>query len=141
MTFVKTFLTGNKRSLKFILGIVIAISLAACSEDDDDDMTPATEDIVATAQGNSNLSTLVTALTKYPDLVTTLSGTGQFTVFAPTNDAFADLLAAVGQSSLDDIPEDVLRSILKYHVIAGSALGLQICQTETSRPFRARISR
>lgn len=62
MTFVKTFLTGNKRSLKFILGIVIAISLAACSEDDDDDMTPATEDIVATAQGNSNLSTLVTAL-------------------------------------------------------------------------------
>jgi transforming growth factor-beta-induced protein len=73
---------------------------------------------VGLAQGNPDLTTLVTALTKYPDLVSTLSGTGTFTVFAPTNAAFASLLSAIGQTSLDDIPESVLKSVLQYHVIS-----------------------
>ena len=80
-----------------------------------------TETIVALAQGNDDLSILVTALTKFPDLVSLLSDkSGAFTVFAPTNAAFADLLGVVGQSELDDIPEDVLKRILQYHVISGT---------------------
>jgi transforming growth factor-beta-induced protein len=61
-------------------------------------------------------------VTKYPDLVSTLSGDGSFTVFAPSNAAFQALLPAIGQTSLNDIPEDVLKSIIQYHVIASAAL-------------------
>jgi transforming growth factor-beta-induced protein len=79
------------------------------------------------AQGQSNLSSLVTALTKYPDLVATLNGSGNFTVFAPTNDAFAALLTTVGQTSIDDVPEDVLKSLLQYHVVtSGAVLSTQL---------------
>ncbi|MEM7548199.1 MAG: fasciclin domain-containing protein [Bacteroidota bacterium] len=80
------------------------------------------EDIVTIAQATSSLSTLVDALTLFPDLVNTLSDDdGTFTVFAPNDDAFADLLAAVGQTDLEDVPESVIRNILEYHVISGTA--------------------
>ena len=78
--------------------------------------------IVELASETEDLSTLVTALSLFPDLVSTLEGDGTFTVFAPTNDAFAGLLAAIGQTDLNDIPESVVRSILEYHVIASAAL-------------------
>jgi transforming growth factor-beta-induced protein len=94
----------------------------SCNDDDEPMSTEPTQSIVALAQGNANLTSLVAALTKFPDLVTTLSGPGTFTVFAPTNDAFAALLTAVGQTSLNDIPEDVLREVLEYHVIASAAV-------------------
>lgn len=80
------------------------------------------DNIVTLAQGNGDLSILVQALTKYPDLVSTLSGSGDFTVFAPTNAAFTALLGVIGQDDLNDIPESVLRRVLEYHVISGSAI-------------------
>ena len=80
------------------------------------------DNIVEIAQATPELSTLVAVLTKFPDLVTALSSEGTYTVFAPTNDAFAALLAAIGQSSADDVPESVLRTILEYHVIATAAV-------------------
>jgi transforming growth factor-beta-induced protein len=77
------------------------------------------KNIVETAQATADLSILVDILTMYPDLVTSLSDEmGEFTVFAPTNTAFEALLAVVGQTSATDIPEDVLKSILEYHVLA-----------------------
>ncbi len=78
--------------------------------------------IVAIASETPSLSILVQALTKFPDLVTALSGSGSYTVFAPTNDAFVALLGVIGQTSLDDIPESVIERLLKYHVIAGASL-------------------
>jgi transforming growth factor-beta-induced protein len=82
---------------------------------------------VQLAQDQPNLSLLVTALTKFPDLVTTLSGTGKFTVFAPTNDAFTALLGAIGQTSINDVPEPVLKSLLQYHVVtSGAVLSTQL---------------
>ena len=107
--------------------MLIAVALlmfvaVGCDEDEDEPVRP-TDNIVMLAQGNSNLTSLVAALTKFPDLVTTLSGTGDdYTVFAPTNAAFADFLEAIGQSSIDDVPESVLRDVLEYHVVAGSAV-------------------
>ncbi len=81
-----------------------------------------TQNIVELAQSQPNLSSLVTALSLFPTLVADLSdANGTFTVFAPTNDAFDALLAAVGQSELTDIPESVIRRVLEYHVIAGTA--------------------
>ncbi|MBX2955863.1 MAG: fasciclin domain-containing protein [Cyclobacteriaceae bacterium] len=110
----------SKAKVTLIALAIVTLTLSSCN-DDDNSMQP-TQNIVTLAQGNSNLSTLVAALVKFPDLVTTLSGTGNFTVFAPTNDAFAGLLTAIGQSSLDDIPEDVLRDVLQYHVISSAAV-------------------
>jgi transforming growth factor-beta-induced protein len=78
--------------------------------------------IVSIASETPSLSILVDALTMFPDLVNALSADGSYTVFAPTNDAFVALLGVIGQSSLEDIPEDVIERLLKYHVISGSAL-------------------
>jgi transforming growth factor-beta-induced protein len=77
------------------------------------------KNIVETAAATADLSILVSLLEKYPAVVDALSDeTGTFTVFAPTNAAFAELLGVIGQTSADDIPEDVLLSVLQYHVLA-----------------------
>ena len=99
------------------------LSFALMGCDDDDDSNTPTASIVKLVQDNNDLSTLESALTKFPDLVTTLSSTTtEFTVFAPSNASFTALLSAIGQSSLDDIPEDVLREVLEYHVIGSKKL-------------------
>ena len=80
------------------------------------------QNIVEIAAGTPDLSILVEALTLYPDLVAALSDEGTYTVFAPNNDAFTAFLGVIGQTSLDDIPEEVLRDVLEYHVISSAAL-------------------
>ncbi len=119
--------TVNRLWVSSRLGMVILLLTSltfftSCDDDDNDNTPAANQNIVQVAQGNSNLSTLVAALTKYPDLVATLSGNGSFTVFAPTNTAFNNLLSAIGQTSLDDVPEDVLKNVLQYHVVTTGAL-------------------
>ncbi|MFN3452404.1 MAG: fasciclin domain-containing protein [Sphingorhabdus sp.] len=83
--------------------------------------TEATGDktIVALAQGNPQASTLVTAVTA-AGLGETLSGTGPFTVFAPSNDAFAKVDKATLDGLLKPESKDKLASLLKYHVVAGN---------------------
>lgn len=112
------------RFLGMLLLFTFPLTLTQC-DDEDDDAGP-DKSIVALAQDNSSLSTLEAALTKFPDLVTTLNGSSQFTVFAPTNEAFQGLLTAIGQTSLDDIPEEVLRDVLEYHVVQGQTLSTQL---------------
>lgn len=77
-----------------------------------------TPNIVGVAAGNDAFSTLVTAVTA-ADLVETLSGDGPFTVFAPTNDAFAKLPEGTVASLLTAESKDALTGILTYHVVAG----------------------
>ncbi len=86
-------------------------------------LLPPSGNIVETAQGNDNLSTLVAAIL-YVDaelpgtnIAATLSGTGPFTVFAPTNAAFQTLLTDVGATQLSDVAPEVVRNILLRHVI------------------------
>ena len=93
-----------------------------------DALTPPTPNIVELAQSVDDLSLLVDALIQVDaGLVETLSGDGPFTVFAPTNQAFASLLHALGNefNSLADFdtPEEkeLLAKILTYHVVAGDA--------------------
>ena len=74
--------------------------------------------LVDVASGNKDFSTLVTAL-KAADLVAALQGDGPFTVFAPTNDAFAKIDAATLNSLLEEKNQTVLANILTYHVISG----------------------
>merc|ERR1719345_355066 len=79
-----------------------------------------TQNIVELAAGIPDLSTLVKAL-KAGNLTTALSGPGPFTVFAPTNEAFAALPKATLNSLLDPNNIKGLQSVLEYHVISGAA--------------------
>ena len=72
---------------------------------------------------DGRFTTLVTAL-EAADLVDTLAGEGPFTVFAPTDDAFAKLPEGTVESLLGDVP--TLRSILLYHVVPGSVMAEEV---------------
>jgi uncharacterized surface protein with fasciclin (FAS1) repeats len=81
--------------------------------------------IVEVAAANEDFSTLVAAV-EAAGLVETLSGEGPFTVFAPTNDAFAALPAGVLDALLLPENKDTLTKILTYHVVAGEVTSDQI---------------
>jgi len=84
----------------------------------------ATADIVDTAVAAGNFKTLATALTA-AGLVDTLKGPGPFTVFAPTDAAFAKLPAGTLDTLLKD-PTGKLAAILKYHVVAGKVMAADV---------------
>ena len=81
--------------------------------------------IVDIAVGNPDFSTLVAAL-KAAGLVETLSGKGPFTVFAPTNAAFAKLPAGTVESLLKPENKATLTGILTYHVVTGQVLAKDV---------------
>jgi uncharacterized surface protein with fasciclin (FAS1) repeats len=80
-------------------------------------------DIVSTAVNAGSFNTLVAAV-KAAGLVDTLQGPGPFTVFAPTDDAFAKLPAGTVDSLLKDIPQ--LKKILTYHVVSGKVTAADV---------------
>lgn len=69
---------------------------------------------------NPDFSLLLASVSKFPDVVAALQTAGPFTVFAPTNKAFEELLEALG-TTLDAVPEATLLDILQYHVLASGA--------------------
>lgn len=79
------------------------------------------QDIVALAVATPDLSTLVTAV-QAADLVETLQSEGPFTVFAPTNEAFAALPDGTLDTLLQPENKDQLVAILTYHVVAGEVM-------------------
>jgi uncharacterized surface protein with fasciclin (FAS1) repeats len=126
----------KKSTLTWAVGLS-ALALSACSGSEsvptetevtqDDAMasdnivateTTANKNIVALAQDNPQVSTLVTAITA-AGLGETLSGTGPFTVFAPSNAAFAKLDKATLDGLLKPENKAKLASLLTYHVVAG----------------------
>jgi len=80
-------------------------------------------DIIDTAVAAGSFKTLAAALTA-ANLVDTLKGAGPFTVFAPSDEAFAKLPAGTVESLLTDIPK--LTSILTYHVVAGAVMASDV---------------
>jgi uncharacterized surface protein with fasciclin (FAS1) repeats len=85
------------------------------------------KDIVDTAVGAGSFNTLVAAV-KAAGLVDTLKGGGPFTVFAPTDDAFAKLPAGTVDALLKDIPK--LTGILTYHVVAGKVMAADVLKMD-----------
>jgi uncharacterized surface protein with fasciclin (FAS1) repeats len=79
------------------------------------------KDIVDIAAGNESFSTLVAAV-QAADLVDTLKGEGPFTVFAPTDDAFAALPAGTVEDLLKPENKGKLTAILTYHVVPGKVM-------------------
>ena len=88
--------------------------------------------IVETAVGAGNFTTLVAAVTA-AGLADTLSGTGPFTVFAPTDEAFAALPEGTVEGLLKDIPK--LTTILKHHVIAGKVMAADAAKLTSASPL------
>jgi transforming growth factor-beta-induced protein len=81
--------------------------------------------VVDFALSNPNFSTLVEAVVK-ADLVEALSAAGPFTVFAPTNQAFAMLFNELGVNGIQDIPAETLKPILLYHVIGDNVISTEV---------------
>lgn len=83
------------------------------------------KDIVDTAVSAGSFNTLVAAV-KAADLVDTLKGKGPFTVFAPTDDAFAKLPEGTVESLLKPENKEKLQSILTYHVVSGKYMAKDV---------------
>lgn len=83
----------------------------------------ATADIIDTAVGAGSFKTLATALTA-AGLVETLKGSGPFTVFAPTDEAFAKLPKGTLEALLAD--KAALTKVLTYHVVSGNVLAADV---------------
>ncbi|NBW92563.1 MAG: fasciclin domain-containing protein [Actinobacteria bacterium] len=121
--------------MKKVIALVLAasVSLVACGSDNSatEEVTETTamevaaNDIVAVASSTEGFSTLVAAVTA-AGLVETLQGEGPFTVFAPTDEAFAALPAGLLDKLL--LPENiaVLTSILTYHVVSGKVMSTDV---------------
>jgi uncharacterized surface protein with fasciclin (FAS1) repeats len=112
------------------LAVVTALALAACSSDSDtsaEESAPETAvgTIVEVATGAGGFDTLVAAVIA-ADLVDTLNSAGPFTVFAPTNDAFAALPEGVLDALLLPKNKAVLAKILTYHVVSGQVMAADV---------------
>jgi uncharacterized surface protein with fasciclin (FAS1) repeats len=86
-------------------------------------------DIVDTAVNAGSFSTLVAAI-KAAELVDTLKGAGPFTVFAPTDEAFAKLPEGTVDALLQDIPK--LKKILTYHVVSGKVMAADVVKLKSA---------
>jgi uncharacterized surface protein with fasciclin (FAS1) repeats len=87
-------------------------------------------DIVDTAVSAGSFSTLVAAV-KAAGLVETLKGEGPFTVFAPTDEAFAKLPAGTVEGLLKDLPK--LKQILTYHVVSGKVMAADVVKLKSAK--------
>jgi uncharacterized surface protein with fasciclin (FAS1) repeats len=92
----------------------------------------ATRDIVDTAVAAGSFKTLAKAL-QAADLVETLKGAGPFTVFAPTDEAFAKLPAATLNDLLKPENKAKLRRILTYHVVPGRVSAAEVVKLRTAK--------
>ena len=104
----------KNKFLSILCGSIIAISSVSAF---------AAKDIVDTAINAGNFKTLVTAL-KAADLVKTLKGKGPYTVFAPTDEAFAKIPKAELDALLAD--KEKLSAVLTYHVVPGKVMAKDV---------------
>lgn len=113
-------------NFKLLAGVALAASLTVAAQ-------PITaghhaeskQDIVDVAVGAGSFNTLAAALTA-ADLVDTLKGDGPFTVFAPTDAAFAKLPAGTVETLLKPENRDQLVAVLTYHVVAGKVMAADV---------------
>ena len=105
----------KRRTLLAAAGAAALMTMAACAPMKETKMK---KDIVDIAASNDSFTTLVAAV-KAAGLVETLKSPGPFTVFAPTNEAFAKLPAGTVESLLKPENKDKLVAVLTYHVVAG----------------------
>ena len=115
---------------KMIAGIVAAMAITGAAAN----MGAATadRDIVDTAVAAGSFKTLAKAL-QAADLVATLKGTGPFTVFAPTDEAFAKLPAGTLETLLKPENKTKLQRILTSHVVAGKVMSADVVKISSAK--------
>ncbi len=117
------------------LAMTSVMFLTSCSDDDDNDQnpTPDPKSLTETLADDARFSVLVDALQR-TGLDATLDGSGIYTVFAPTNDAFTTALGDLGYADLDELENALttagLRNVLLYHV-----LGSEVRASDVSRGY------
>ena len=116
----------------FIAPALLLVAFAAALPSIADDKKTEKQDIVGIAAGNESFSTLVAAV-KAAGLVDTLKGKGPFTVFAPTNEAFAKLPKGTVESLLKPENKDKLVAILTYHVVAGNVKAADVVKLDKAK--------
>jgi transforming growth factor-beta-induced protein len=112
-----------------VIHVVDAVILPSAGEEmvEDDDMKAESKSIVDIAVEDGRFNTLVTAVTE-AGLAETLQGEGPFTVFAPTDEAFAALPEGTVEALLADIP--ALTDILLYHVLEGKVMAADVAELD-----------
>ncbi|HOC47450.1 MAG: fasciclin domain-containing protein [Bacteroidales bacterium] len=111
----------KKQTLIYGMIALMGIFILTGCEKAEEEMKPVSDMTIAEYAGSdANFSILVQALTK-ADLVNILNGTGNFTVFAPTNAAFTSLFNQLGISGIDALTKETLTPILLYHVLGTEA--------------------
>lgn len=110
---MRTFLNFRK----FALVAFIAIATVSCSSDDD--VTTALPTLYEVAQQNPSLSTFVAAV-DHAGMRSTLDGTSQFTILAPTNQAFQEFFLENGYSGVSAVPADAMKQVLYNHLLGAS---------------------
>lgn len=121
---------STKIAVLSLAGAMLSVSTAGAQMTDHGSMN-SSKTIVDVAAENGSFSTLVKAL-KAADLVGALQGTGPFTVFAPTDAAFAKLPAGTLDALLKDPKK--LASILTYHVISGKVMAADVIKGGGAKP-------
>ena len=124
-------LPSNTFKLAQYLVLVASISLAAITANAGSYGHKASKNIVETAISNGSFTTLVAAV-KAAGLSDTLQGDGPFTVFAPTDEAFAKLPAGTVENLLLPENKDQLTAILTYHVVAGNVTSAQVVKLDSA---------
>jgi len=117
---MKTMLTFTSLAL---VGMMMATSPVRAQQ---------TKDIVDTAVAAGSFTTLAKALTA-ADLVATLKGPGPFTVFAPTDEAFAKLPAGTLENLLKPENKAMLRRVLTYHVVPGKVMAADVVKLSSAK--------
>lgn len=122
-----------RTTVPLVTAALLVVGMAASLPAVADGHTSASEkgDIVDVAVSAGQFSTLATAL-EAADLVTTLKGDGPFTVFAPTDAAFAALPEGTLESLLKPENRDQLISILTYHVVPGKVMAADVVKLSES---------
>jgi uncharacterized surface protein with fasciclin (FAS1) repeats len=116
------FANASLLALFVVLGAVNSATRAADE--------PATKDIVDMATSAGQFKTLLTAV-KAADLVETLKGKGPFTVFAPSDDAFAKVPKETLEALLKD--KKALAAVLTYHVVPGKVMAVDVVKLDSAK--------
>ena len=116
---------GSLLSISLLVGMV-TLSIAHTAD------AQGQKDIVDTAVASGSLKTLVSAV-QAAGLVDTLKGTGPFTVFAPTDGAFAKLPSGVVEDLLKPENQAKLRAVLTYHVLPGKVMAADVAKINMAK--------
>jgi uncharacterized surface protein with fasciclin (FAS1) repeats len=129
-------LMREKSHVKVVVLVLLSTAViclqVGCKDSGDISAPVSQKDLVDTAVAAGDFTTLVTAI-KAADLVETLKGRGPFTVFAPTDEAFAKLPAGTIDSLLKPESRQKLASILTYHVVSGRVMASDVVKLSEAK--------